>query len=221
MKAVYRDVMNANEHSLRVSVFQDTEFPASWHFHPQYELTYIISSSGMRYIGDSIHNFREGDLVLVGANLPHSWKTVGAQTSQVQAVIIQWNENLLGDDWLQKPEFYAIKKMLELSSRGIKFPSATAVQMEERMMALAGLPPFEKLLRFLKLAINADSTVSVCFTGCSSVLSNEPLWNTAIVINRFDILYPKINLLETVSKEVIRIWFDCGIIQILRTRFLT
>ncbi len=172
MKAAYRDVMNANEHSLRVSVFQDIEFPASWHFHPQYELTYIISSSGMRYIGDSIHNFREGDLVLVGANLPHSWKTVGVQTSQVQAVIIQWNENLLGHDWLQKPEFFAIKKMLELSSRGIKFPSAMAVQMEERMIALAGLPPFEKLLRFLELLNELSAKKEYNLLSSSSFKSN-------------------------------------------------
>ncbi len=151
MKAAYRNVMERNEQSLRVSLFQDNEFPASWHFHPQYELTYIIDSSGMRYIGDSVHNFREGDFVLVGANLPHSWKTVGVQTSMVQAVIIQWNENLLGDDWLLKPEFYKIKKMLELSARGIQFSGKTAARLKENIIALTVLPPFEKLMRFLEL----------------------------------------------------------------------
>ena len=151
MKATYRNVMNSNEHSLRVSFFQDNEFPASWHFHPQYELTYIVSSSGMRYVGDSIHNFSKGDFVLVGTNLPHSWKTVGVQTSKVEAVIIQWNEDLLGNDWMQKPEFYAIKKMLELAARGIKFSINSAVKEEGRLMKLVDLPPFEKLIGFVEL----------------------------------------------------------------------
>ena len=172
MKAAYRNVMDSNEHSLRVSFFQDNEFPASWHFHPQYELTYIVSSSGMRYVGDSIHNFSKGDFVLVGTNLPHSWKTVGLQTSKVEAVIIQWNEDLLGKDWMQKPEFYTIKKMLELSARGIKFPVNTAFKMEERLMDLVDLPPFEKLMRFVELLNELSSKKEYTLLSSSSFKTN-------------------------------------------------
>ena len=172
MKAEYRNVMDNNEHSLRVSFFQDNEFPASWHVHPQYELTYIVGSSGMRYVGDSIHNFGKGDFVLVGTNLPHSWKTVGLQTSKVEAVIIQWNEDLLGKDWMQKPEFYTIKKMLELSARGIKFPVKTAVKIEERLLALIDLPPFEKLMRFVELLNELSSKKEYTLLSSPSFKTN-------------------------------------------------
>jgi len=44
-----------------------------WHFHPEYQLTLVLESHGHRMVGDNITPLRPGDLVLVGANLPHVW----------------------------------------------------------------------------------------------------------------------------------------------------
>ena len=151
MKAEYRNVLQDKEQSLRVFVLEDKEFPAAWHSHPQFELTFIASSSGMRYIGDSIHNFSMGDFVLVGTNLPHSWKTVGEQNSPVKAVISQFSEELLGINWLEKTEFYNIKKMLSLSARGIKFSVETVAELEDKLLILPQLPPFEKLITLITI----------------------------------------------------------------------
>jgi len=43
------------------------------HFHDDYELVYVMESSGKRIIGNDISNFQKGDLVLVGPRLPHAW----------------------------------------------------------------------------------------------------------------------------------------------------
>lgn len=151
MKPQYRNLISDAQSSLLVSLFVTREFPAAWHFHPQYELTYIVSSTGMRYVGDSVQNFSPGDLVLVGPNLPHSWKTVGAQKSNVKCVVVQWNEDLLGDDWLTKSEFQNMHLLLKKSSRGIKFSKAVAREFHSRMTDLVNLPPFEKLISTLTI----------------------------------------------------------------------
>ena len=49
-------------------------FYNKWHYHPELELVYIIEASGRQFIGDSIHHFKNNDLILVGANLPHLWR---------------------------------------------------------------------------------------------------------------------------------------------------
>ena len=46
-----------------------TRLDSELHFHPEYELKYVIHSKGMRFVGDRVENFREGDLVLLGPNI--------------------------------------------------------------------------------------------------------------------------------------------------------
>ena len=48
-----------------------------WHYHEAFELTFFESGEGTRFVGDQIQPFQRGDLVLLGANLPHYWHTRG------------------------------------------------------------------------------------------------------------------------------------------------
>ena len=51
----------------------DDGIPFQWHHHPEFELTLTLNSRGQRFIGDHIGDYDDGDLVLVGPNLPHTW----------------------------------------------------------------------------------------------------------------------------------------------------
>ena len=44
-----------------------------WHYHPEVELIYFKEGEGAQFIGDSISTFQSGDVILVGADLPHYW----------------------------------------------------------------------------------------------------------------------------------------------------
>lgn len=149
MKASYHNIINSPGSSFKVKLFEEKTFPVAWHFHPQYELTYMLSSSGVRYVGDSIESFKHGDLVLVGSNLPHSWKTVGKQKEQVRCIIIQWDDSFFGN-WLNKEELEPIKNLLKLSPRGIKFDEEQSKQMEDDLIELFDLNPLDRLLSFIK-----------------------------------------------------------------------
>ena len=47
--------------------------PFNWHHHPEMELTLTLNCKGQRFVGDNVSGFGDGDLALVGANLPHTW----------------------------------------------------------------------------------------------------------------------------------------------------
>ena len=51
----------------------DDGIPFQWHYHPEFELTLTLNSRGQRYVGDSVAAYDDGDLVLLGPNLPHTW----------------------------------------------------------------------------------------------------------------------------------------------------
>ena len=111
----------------------------TWHYHPEYELTWIIRSSGTRFIGDSIELFSPGDLVLVGSNLPHCWHNdviPDASGANTETMVIQFRREFLGNDFLDLPEAVPIKYLLKRATNGIAIEndaSATVIQLLKTM----------------------------------------------------------------------------------------
>ena len=72
-------------------------FPFEWHYHPEYELTFTLNSLGQRYIGDHIAPYGDGDLALVGPNLPHTWQSARPiDAGAPHVAIVMWFTPELG-----------------------------------------------------------------------------------------------------------------------------
>lgn len=151
MKAKYEPIISLGPSSFNVAFQEKKEFDYPWHYHPEYELTYILSSNGARYVGNSIENFEKDDLVLLGPDLPHCWKNIGNQQQPASAIVVQWQEDFLGNEWFKAKEFQTIRHLLELSNRGVVFKRKIAVKVKEKLTMLLSLPPFEKLILFLQI----------------------------------------------------------------------
>ena len=113
-------------------------FPFEWHYHPEYELTFTLNSLGQRYIGDHIAPYGNGDLALVGPNLPHTWQSARAiDPGAPHVAIVMW----FTQGWVEQvlrplPEFRATCRMLDASTRGLGFSARTAAQAQTRILAL-------------------------------------------------------------------------------------
>ncbi len=150
MKAQFEKIAAPLENSFKSFIYEGKKFDAPWHFHPEFELTYIEKGKGIRYVGNNIQKFEAGDFVLIGSNLPHCWKNTETNEGLVKSIIFQWDENLLGNDWILKSEFSEIKKLLQKASKGIKFHLKTAKKYSERLKDILEQPPFKKMISFLE-----------------------------------------------------------------------
>jgi len=110
-------------------------FDFKWHYHPEYELTLITKGEGKRLVGDSYKNFAEGDLVLLGSGLPHTWVSEPKARKRTSAVVIQFSEAFIAS-FLQHSEFANIAKMLRSSSTGLYFPKIAALESIKKIMKL-------------------------------------------------------------------------------------
>ena len=119
MKPFKEQIQSLENHS-----FNAFEVPGSrdqyWHFHPEIELTYVPTGSGVRCVGDHVSHYKSGDLVMVGKNVPHQWvcQMDGAEKEQ-RTVVIHFRDSLF------KPfhECKHFEKFFENAIRGIYFTS--------------------------------------------------------------------------------------------------
>ncbi len=135
------------------SVFLKTQGPehAPLHSHPNYEMNFVIKGNGTRYVGNNIDDFEEGDLILLAPSVPHRWQNTSNKHHDYSSLVMQWGDDFLGKDWLSTPEFKDIRRLLELSVKGIKFDKYTGKEIKKKQSDLLVLPPFEKLVLLLQL----------------------------------------------------------------------
>ncbi|MBC7664445.1 MAG: AraC family transcriptional regulator [Caulobacter sp.] len=103
---------------------------ARWHFHPEYELHHVVSTSGRYFVGDFIGNFAPGNLVLTGPNLPHNWVSHVAPGTDVplRGRVLQFSEQFIRDATRLLPELASFATVLELSRRGAIFTAETGAR---------------------------------------------------------------------------------------------
>jgi AraC-like DNA-binding protein len=124
-----------------------------WHYHPEVELRYTKRGSGARFIGDSIESYRDGDLVLVGADLAHHWSSDeyrGQEYDREQVVVVQFLPAIFGESFLSAPELTAISLLLERAKRGLAFKDAAQSKVVALMTRMLEESPFERLLSLLR-----------------------------------------------------------------------
>ena len=91
-----------------------------WHYHPEIELVYVNGGSGKRQIGSHVSCYSDGDLILVGSNLPHCGFT-DKLTGNKSETVVQMKFDFLGNDFFGIPEMKKIQNLFENSKGGIAF----------------------------------------------------------------------------------------------------
>ncbi|RYE22462.1 MAG: cupin domain-containing protein, partial [Sphingobacteriaceae bacterium] len=91
-RAAFEPINSSTNYSFAVRRFHQKEFTSPYHFHPEYELTLILEGEGNRYVGNDMSVYSAGDLVLLGENLPHCWKssTLANNTLNASSIVVQF-----------------------------------------------------------------------------------------------------------------------------------
>lgn len=131
----------------------DDGIPFQWHHHPELELTLTLNSRGQRFIGDHVERYDDGDLVLVGPNLPHSWNSSETiQPGRPHVALVMW----FTPDWARSVsatfvELQAIGPLLERASAGLRFSPEASALARPRIERLFDDPPEARLFGLLQV----------------------------------------------------------------------
>ncbi|WP_064196617.1 MULTISPECIES: AraC family transcriptional regulator [Emticicia] len=149
MKAVFEQLNTEESSSFILRQFDVLRFDAPFHFHPEYELTLILKGEGQRYVGQQVSEFFVGDLVFLGANLPHCW--VNQPIENVSAIVIQFGELFLGKGIVDLPEMQKVKVFLEKSKSGFEIIGKTREILTEKIVALQQKTALQKIAGLLEI----------------------------------------------------------------------
>ncbi|WP_407528235.1 AraC family transcriptional regulator [Lacibacter sp. MH-610] len=127
-----------------------SSFDFFWHFHPEYELTYIIKGRGKRLVGDCIESFREGDLILIGPQVPHTWVSEEKRKQHCHAIVLQFPKTL-ADTLLSLPELEELGKVFKQASRGLKISHTSSSGMLQQLLYLTQHTNTTAITGFLQL----------------------------------------------------------------------
>lgn len=151
MKALFEPIPSAARGSFAVREFLAEKFTLGWHFHPEVELTCILSSSGRRWVGDHVANYEPGDLVLIGSKVPHYWINDLPADPAVKAhsLVIQFRENCFGDGFWDLVELQPIGKLLQRARRGLQFQGGVRDRTIRAMRGMSDSSGAERMIALL------------------------------------------------------------------------
>jgi AraC-like DNA-binding protein len=150
MKPILEDISsNLLQSSFYAYSYTTSAFDFKLHFHPEYELTYIIKGNGYRLIGNSHHEFSDDDFVLIGPNLPHTWFGKAGTDDKFEAIVVQ-----LPSEFVQRiidfKETNHLKILFEKSNCGLLFKEYPS-DIKTMLLEMINKTGIEKMLALLSI----------------------------------------------------------------------
>jgi AraC-like DNA-binding protein len=160
MEIIYEKIFVSHEHSFITRKLQMYPNTHKLHSHENFELNYITSGSGKRIVGNSISSYAEGDLVLLGPNIPHCWDVMSkGKVTPPECIVTHFYENIISSDFFNIPELEAVVALLNNAGNGIWFRGKQTEKVGlvlKKMVTLNGLERYIELLKVFNLLLQID-----------------------------------------------------------------
>jgi AraC-like DNA-binding protein len=153
MRAQFHKLPLSSDASFLYKTWECDYFDKPWHFHKDYELVLIEKTDGIRFIGDHVSNFKDGNLVLIGPNIPHLYRNGEEYYKDkglvAKSIFIHFTDDFLGKCFFDLPEMKGVRKFLDKSALGIEIIGRANEYVSQKLVAMRYESPTQRLLTLL------------------------------------------------------------------------
>jgi AraC-like DNA-binding protein len=185
MKTTYEKLYSDSSFLFYYQEFIQPFFTSPFHLHDEFELILIVKSHGKLYLGSNVVNFSDGDVFLFAPGLPHCFfNTPGYEKGHelAHAVVIQFRNNFLGNDFFNKNEISQLKKLIDKSKFGIQF-TKTKKPLQDRIQTINQKKTINRLVELLVILnelstnknvnlLSTEDTLNLCSLNDSMIINN-------------------------------------------------
>ena len=176
MKPYLEHIDNAQDGSWTLFDRRLPAIPFEWHYNSEFELTLTLNSRGQRFIGDNIAPYGDGDLVLMGPKIPHTWCSNAdiCPYKPHQALVLWFSEGFVQSLIRPHVELRSIQRLFDHASRALEFSEAMSAQARPLICAMLDqsaedrLPAVLQLLLLLARDTGAKPITSVAVVAAPS-----------------------------------------------------
>lgn len=123
-----------------------------WHAHDDYELHFIVATSGKVFVGDYIGNYAPGQLILTGPRLPHNWICQNHQDPvKLRDMVIRFDHESFSNGMKIIPELGEVLPMLLRAKSGIEFFDVEEDYLRDTFEAVRDSSGLERVIKALPL----------------------------------------------------------------------
>lgn len=117
--------------------------------HEEYEVSALLGCSGKRFVGNTIENFSEGDLFLIGPHVPHTVQPDDYRRGSV--ITLRFLRESFGAGFFDLPENERVAGLLHAAQRGVAFAPADVPSFYRKLQRIDNLVGFERMIAFFRL----------------------------------------------------------------------
>jgi AraC-like DNA-binding protein len=131
-----------------------------WHYHEEIEIDYVRGGTGTRYVGNHLSMYNDGDLIVVGSNVPHCG-LVDKDTNNEMQTIIYFKKDLLYKFISEVPEAQSIRSLLNLMNKGLAVEGKDKLIIGKKIEALKSSEGFKRIVGLLEIFHDLSQSKSV------------------------------------------------------------
>ena len=192
-------------------VSERTESPHFYQFlhrHDEWQITYIERGDGTLIAGNDMQTFKAGELFVIGAKLPHLFKSNAEyfetnQESNVAAHSIYFNTESKLAPLFSLPEMKSAKTFLSKHKHGFKVPAHHVESINSLMRHIEGSSGADLLFTFVKMMLSLqlldEEVIPICSDMYSANVSESEGVRLSKIVNFITDNYCKAMTLEEVS----------------------
>ncbi|GHB86831.1 helix-turn-helix domain-containing protein [Persicitalea jodogahamensis] len=117
--------------------------------HDEYEVTVMMGCSGKRFIGNTIENFSQQDLFLIGPHVPHCVQL--NEHNREDVITLHFLKEGFGPGFFELPENESIARLLQEAQRGVSFAPSEVPAFHQKIVEITDLQGFERMIAFFQL----------------------------------------------------------------------
>lgn len=181
MKPLYQDLPFPIDSHIHYYIEDLPHFIVPWHYHPAIEIMYITRGIGTRFVGDCIEQYEEGDVCMIGPNLPHEWRNDDAyfdKESGLRAtcICLFFKREIFDPNFIRLPEMNNIRDLIERSRRGLKFTGNSKLEITWFIRSSVndvGVRKVTNLLTLLELMATSTEYELLASVGFTNSVNSE------------------------------------------------